>query len=134
MPSLSYPTNLDIPGPWILDTKNIEDLDRLVESCWESMRNKREALIDSAVSKWRERRLESGVTPEKVAAAETADRDELEKGYPLGTQTRKIVVYLSGGRSAEGQTFGEWRRSHWLTKKSREDLIYPWKWREAHSV
>lgn len=107
MPSLSYPTNLDIPGPWILDTKNIEDLDRLVESCWESMRNKREALIDSAVSKWRERRLESGVTPEKVAAAETAVRDELEKGYPLGTQTRKIVVYLSGGRSAEGQTFGE---------------------------
>jgi len=107
MPSISYPTSLNVPGPWILDARNIEDLDRLVDSCWESMCEKRKALIDSALASWKEKRMESGTTQEQITAWEATEREELEKGYPFGAKTRKIIVYLSGGRSVEGQTFGE---------------------------
>ena len=79
--------------------------------------------------------LEPGVTPEKVAAAETAVREELEKGYPLGTQSKKDRrVPESADAPQRVKLSVNWRRSHWLIEEVREDLIYPWKWREAHSV
>jgi hypothetical protein len=109
MPSISYPTSLNIDGPWILDAKNLEDLDRLADSCWNSMCEKRAALIESALANWKEKRLTSEPVLKKTGELEDErqEREHLEKMYPFEVKSRKIVVYLSGGRSAEGQIFGE---------------------------
>jgi len=107
MPSISYPTSLSIPGPWILDAENLKDLDELMDSCWTNMNERRDRMVESALAKWRDQRMQDGATPESIKGPEAARRKEIEKGYPFGTKRRKIVVYLSAGRSADGQSFAE---------------------------
>ncbi len=107
MPSISYPTSLSIPGPWILDARNLKDLDELIDSCWATMQERRQTLVESALAELRTKHQEDGITPEKCATLEPAWRKSIEDEYPLRTQRRKVIAYLSGGRSAAGESFAE---------------------------
>jgi hypothetical protein len=107
MASISYPTKLDVPGPWLLDATNLRDLDGVVDSCVARMQKRREELVASAVAKKMEGLASKGLSEE--AMKQKADEfGKSERGtYPLNTNKRSIVVYMSGGRSADGRTFEE---------------------------
>jgi hypothetical protein len=107
MASISYPTKLDVPGPWLLDATNLRDLDGVVDSCAARMQERREELVASAVAKRMEGLASKGLSEE--AMKQKADEfGKSERGtYPLNTNKRSIVVYMSGGRSADGGTFEE---------------------------
>lgn len=107
MASISYPTKLSIPGPWLLDTENLRDLDGVIDSCLIRMRERKEELIDSVTAK----KLSMHVPKELSKDDQIKRNDEIRKSvresYPLNIEKRRAVVYMSGGRSAVGKTFEE---------------------------
>jgi hypothetical protein len=107
MASISYPTHLDVPGPWLLDATNLRDLDGVVDSCVVRMKKRQEELVSSAVAKKMKEFASKGLS--EAALKQKADelRESVGGTYPLNTKKRSVVAYMTGGRSADGRTFEE---------------------------
>ncbi|HWA94779.1 MAG TPA: hypothetical protein VG844_09270 [Terracidiphilus sp.] len=107
MASISYPTSLSIPGPWILDLDSLRNLDQLIDSCERRMQERREELIDAQfATEWIEM-LKDGIPDEQMSQRATALRKRIGERYGLNFQRRRLVVYMSKGRSTQGRTFEE---------------------------
>lgn len=106
MATVSYPTSLSVPGPWLLAQNNLASLDRIIDSYAPTMQERRNELIKSRARKHLERYEQEDISEEALRKK----ADDLRKLYaedmPAETR-RRLVIYMTGGRSAEGETFEE---------------------------
>jgi hypothetical protein len=106
MATLSYPTSLSVPGPWLLAHENLASLDRIIDSCVPGMQERRNEVIESSTRKHLERYEQKDVS-EEVLQKRAVELRKLYSDDMPAKPRRRVVVYMSGGRSAEGETFEE---------------------------
>jgi len=107
MAMIRYPTSSEVPGPWLFDPTNLKELDALLDESVESMRQKREELIDAELQREREQLTENGRSEEEMYPKGNELRSIISQRYSFAGESRKITVYLSGGRTVRGTTFRE---------------------------
>jgi hypothetical protein len=107
MATISNPTTMSLPGPWLLDSKSLGELDDLLDSCADKMRHHRSESIESAVAE----KLAFYTSIEKVGNVSRSYvdnvRQEVVRSYEFRIDSRQWTVYLSRGRTAEGAGFKE---------------------------
>jgi hypothetical protein len=104
MPSISYPTRYSEPGPWLFDPESLEKLDRLIDSSFESMRERRQIAIQADLSRQRESLLGSGYTGESVGALSDELKQQTERKF---AESRKLTIFLKDLGTVEGESFTE---------------------------
>lgn len=98
MVSISSPTNMEIDGPWLLDSENLKDLDDVLDSCFARASEHRNQLIDTAIAEKLESQGKGSV--EEI-------RSEIAESYEFRSTFRKTLVYLPRGRTANATRFQE---------------------------
>jgi len=93
MASITLPTSVSIPGPWLLTPQNLTELDSVIDSCFESMQKQRQRTIENI--------LASQQNEQKIKGR------PIEDEYPLNINHRAVTVYLGGGRTADGVRFSD---------------------------
>jgi hypothetical protein len=82
MASISYPTKLSVPGPWLLDAANLQDLDRVIDSCLTRMRERREELFTSAIANRLAALEQQEVSKDYLSKNIDAIRKSVRESYP----------------------------------------------------
>jgi hypothetical protein len=113
MATISYPTDLRIQGPWLLEPSDLLRLDSVVDSHVERLRAERKTVVSDALEEFWEWRLKAGIYSEEKLAKVRQGGEEYESdfraavGYKDQPDERNLVIYLSGGREVEVKSFAE---------------------------
>jgi hypothetical protein len=106
MPSIAYKTELSVKQPWLIETKSLLELDAVVDTCIVKMREQLPSEIEAEVNNYVDRYESNMSESEKIAAADR-HRLRISTSAAYLQDTRGLTVFLSGGRTAEAQTFDE---------------------------
>ncbi|MGA3161313.1 MAG: hypothetical protein ABSC77_08845 [Terracidiphilus sp.] len=71
------------------------------------MRERREELFNSAIANRLAEREQKDVSKDLLSKNTDAIRKSVRESYPFNIDRRRVVVYMSGGRTADGKTFEE---------------------------
>src|SRR3984885_2764596 len=103
MASVAVPTEISIQGPWLLDAESLENLDTLISKCMARMRERRDEELKERSAKLISR-LRQSRSPEEVSEADEIQIVE-QLTADLAVDRCRVIVYVGGGRSADGNSF-----------------------------
>jgi hypothetical protein len=106
MPQISYPTNIRVSGPWLLDDKQVSLLDGVFNEFQGRLEEEKRNWIQQTTDR------DFGDEIEKIAdpAARAARKKYFEERVStrrLDPDRRSLTVLLKGGRSLTARTFAE---------------------------
>ncbi|HTZ89491.1 MAG TPA: hypothetical protein VMA71_04070 [Alloacidobacterium sp.] len=107
MPSISYPTELRLPGPWLIDEKSLEELDAVIDDCFEKMQSEADHRVSAKIDHSIRKAVASGHSLEEATKAVEEMRDVVEQQIRWRPDSRTLTIYLSGGRTVIATDFAE---------------------------
>jgi hypothetical protein len=103
MPTISYPTQAAFPGPWLVDAKELRELDSLLDALSIKVRERLDGIVESAV----EEEI-AKTTERRTPHAEQQERERLRQQIIRRfREARTATIELSGGRTVEGERFSD---------------------------
>jgi hypothetical protein len=107
MTKIAYPTEIDIDGPWLIEGGRLQELDSVLDKCFEKMRVENTRMVNERIeAKILERMQERHLTEVDVAKLR-ADYEKSPPWYGFDGDKRSVTIYLSGGRTIEGARFSD---------------------------
>jgi hypothetical protein len=109
MAKLSHPTNRQVPSPLLIDGKQLEALDEIIDRYEIRLRSLRDKVIEEATEREIQKRLKRRqLTEEQVEAERPRIREFTVSFSPrLNTESRSVKIYLTRGREIQAQRFSE---------------------------
>ena len=106
MPHIAYETELEVGQPWLIETKSLEELDAVIDTCIAKIRDRIPAEIEREANEYVERYFDGSSLTERMERFEFYQTEKsASKKYRVVEKT--VTVFLSGGRTAVGTTFKE---------------------------
>lgn len=109
MATLVYPTSLSYKAPWLLDTKQLEELDDVLGKAWERMTAVLDAEIRSLSEEYAEQQSQESPGKTKFNDAFEKKKQRILDTYPFNRRTRKATLELSSGKKLMVKSFSEAR-------------------------
>jgi len=106
MPTISYPTTVEIPGPWILDKDTLFELDSVMDDAQSLMRRDRDRMVDVALAQKISDLISRGEKQEWVEERRQSWREDILQDLS-SRDYKTVTVYLSRGRTISGSSFSE---------------------------